>query len=519
MRGRHFEAETVYWRGLKVPWPADAPRPKPGDWSWCKWSRPLWTRITGQDEDYARNIVFWGGRAGGKTYMISEYALRLAVRLGPTDVILAVREVQASALPSIKATIEDVAGQIGLSQCFDFLSRETRCKTSGTRILYRGVNPNSPQSIEALKGIRGVQLLIADEAQWLSDRGLRILLDTVIREPGSQAIYAMNPEDRNSPMQRLFVDAREPPDDTVTIRMNWDSNPFFSEESESRRKLTLEREPDQHAHVWLGECAPDDTLGSILTWSALAAATELWDERPALGDLEPHDRTLRVGVDLGHRGHLSTAAATCIGGAVHRIELLAVDDWNQFAEELWGRSKHLADALGCEGVDIAYDSAGDQAVTFGQALEDLAEDADGELLPIPVHFGGPTTMKERLWERGAPNGLVFANRSAQLATVVAQRALNSVAKTKGQKPPPDRLLHLNPDIDDFDGLMRELVLPRWKRSGIGRRTVEKDSKDPKRDPHRFDALALAMQRDSAYGLRASDWSGDHTDDTEEDQAA
>ena len=530
---KRFVAPPVTWRGQVPPWPADARRPVPGDWSWAPWTNPLWARL--HEQPYPTHYVMHGGRGGGKSYTLAEYMVRLMLTLEGGQVVLALREVADSTKASIQATVHDVIASLGWSSLFVTLDRETRLsdpkwlvglkknrKYQGPRLLYRGLNPSAPKSVEAIKSMRNITCLVMDEAQWASERGLNLALNTAIREPGSQFVAALNPEDRNAPMQRMFIDG-DAPESSCVVAVQWHSNPFFSTEANMRRLDDKRRTPGAaYRHVWLGECAPDGTLGSIVSYDALEAAMEQWKSRP-----DPAGKPLRVGVDLGVQGHLSTSAAFVVEGAIYEVTLDAPTTWAEYADTLLARASALKSWLGTSGLDIAFDAAGDQAASFRRELEargaggvdnferDLTKLSGGswqdpETMLIPVGFGGAVTEKDRLWETGATNGAVFATRSAQMAMVLAQRAMNAKWASDGGDPDHYATLYLNPTITNVRDYMRELTIPRWKRTGLGKRSVDKTA-GMSDSPHRYDATVLAMQVDSAYGLEAAEWAAREAD--------
>ena len=511
---KHRKAPPIRYDGDLPPFPRNV-RPQPGDWTKCPWYDPLWARLHGRR--YPTNVVLWGGRAGGKTWALAEYGVRLLQLLPANTQVVAFREIKERMKASIQATVHDVIQTLGWADRFDAKGTETYCRTSGATLRYMGLNPSAPHSIDNVKGLRNVQLALIDEAQFISERGLQIMLDTVVREDESQVVVAMNPEDPTSAAQRIFLGG-SPPQSSYVLRVNWDSNPWFTYGSEKRRRDAKERHGEAYyRHLWEGEPKPADTMGAVVDVAGLEAARLLWTRRP-----DPTGFPLRVGVDLGVQGHMSTAVAYMHHGALLDVRLHAPNDWSSFAEQLVANATAIRDEHRCAGIDVAYDAAGDQAASFVRALwnvvgeppsqydRDVAEwegrSVDPEIMAIPVAFGGEVAGKKKPWDRGVTNAAVFASRGAQLSALFGQRVLNAKWAAAGGDVDPESAFQISPSCADVDGFMRECTTPRWKRTGLGKRQLDK-APGGADSPHRYDAVVLAMQADSAYGLSAEDWSG------------
>ena len=97
-----------------------------------------------------RNKLYYGGRAGGKSYAFADCLLALGRE--STLFIACVREVQNSIKDSVYKLLKDRAEFYGLS---DYRFYEDRIENviTGTRFIFKGLKDQNSQNIKSLEGV------------------------------------------------------------------------------------------------------------------------------------------------------------------------------------------------------------------------------------------------------------------------------------------------------------------------------------------------------------------------------
>lgn len=191
----------------------------------------------------ARYKGLHGGRGSGKSHFFAEEAV-LAILYGKR--VLCVREIQRSIADSVKRLMEDKIGDLGLSAYFDITRDEVRCPMSGGLAIFRGMQNHTAASVKSLEGF---DVAWWEEAQTASQRSLDLLIPT-IRKPKSELWFGWNPDDEKDPVEFLRHD---PPDGAIVVEANWSDNPWFPDELHKDMEGERLRNPDKHAHIWLGQ--------------------------------------------------------------------------------------------------------------------------------------------------------------------------------------------------------------------------------------------------------------------------
>jgi|TARA_R110000824_G_scaffold281900_1_gene470222 phage terminase large subunit len=208
---------------------------------------PLWT------ENSARYLGSTGGRGSGKSYDMAARAIVRNCKPGTRG--LCVREIQKSLRESAHRLLADTIERLGLSSKFDVQS--TQIKTPGNGVIsFVGMQDHTADSI---KSYEGYDWAWVEEAQVLSERSLELLRPT-IRKPGSQIWATWNPRSHSDPIE--FLRRPDAPENTIVVKANYDSNPYFSNELEQERLHDKINNSDRYAHIWLGEYEPQ-AIGAI----------------------------------------------------------------------------------------------------------------------------------------------------------------------------------------------------------------------------------------------------------------
>jgi phage terminase large subunit len=187
----------------------------------------------------------YGGRGSGKSHF---FATMVILRMASEDGlrVVCVREVQRSIADSVKTLLEDKIAACKLEGFFKVTETEI-AGANGSRCIFRGMQNHTAASIKSLEGF---DVAWVEEAQTISQKSLDLLTPT-IRKKGSEIWFSWNPEAPDDPVDVLL--RKQPPDGSVVIEANWDSNPWFPDELRADMERDKKRDPDKWSHVWQGQ--------------------------------------------------------------------------------------------------------------------------------------------------------------------------------------------------------------------------------------------------------------------------
>lgn len=190
--------------------------------------------------------VMRGGRGSGKSFT----AAKMAAVWGAVESlrILCVREFQNSIKESFHAELKNaIASCPWLSSQYDVGIDYLRHISNGTEFIFKGLRHN----IEAVKSMAQIDLVICEESETIPHRSWQDLIPT-IRIPKSEFWIIYNPKSRDSWVAKSFDGNANPPR-TMVVDINYDGNPWFSNElDEQRRHDQATMDPALYAHVWRG---------------------------------------------------------------------------------------------------------------------------------------------------------------------------------------------------------------------------------------------------------------------------
>jgi phage terminase large subunit len=256
----------------------------------------------------ARYKVARGGRGSGKSW---GFARALLIQgLQSAERVLCTREIQKSIKQSVHQLIRDQIQALGLSHFYEVLETEIRGQ-NGTRFYFAGL---SDQTADSIKSFEGCTKVWVEEGQNTSKRSWDILIPT-IRTADSEIWVTYNPELDTDPTHQRFV--MSPPDDCVSIVMNWRDNPWFPDVLEKERQDSLKRDPEGYKNIWEGECKPAVT-GAIY-YNEVATA----ESQQRIRDV-PYDPLLKVHAiwDLGWNDSMSIILAQRVASELRVIEYI-----------------------------------------------------------------------------------------------------------------------------------------------------------------------------------------------------
>lgn len=190
-----------------------------------------------------RNKLYYGGRAGGKSFAFADCLLLLGRE--SKLFVACVREVQNSIKDSVYKLLKDRADFYELT---DYVFYEDRVENilTGTRFIFKGLKDQNSQNIKSLEG---VDICWIEEGQSISKNSWDILNPT-IRKPNSEIWISMNREEENDPIWKAV--AAHPDDRTLVVKVNYYDNPHCPEEMKYLAEKCKQDNPDDYEHIWLG---------------------------------------------------------------------------------------------------------------------------------------------------------------------------------------------------------------------------------------------------------------------------
>lgn len=194
-----------------------------------------------------RYIFIKGGRSSGKSHEVAQYLVDESI--SDSDIkIVGLREVQKSIDKSSKSLVDQKIKDMGLSSCFTSIKSEIRNNHGDGLFYFQGMNDLTADNIKSLEGFK---IAWFEEAQNTTANTLKTLRPT-IREAGSQIIFTWNPKFPEDAIEE-FCDSVANEPDVLVIHVNYTSNPFLSEAVIREVDLDRKHNPEDFAHVWLGE--------------------------------------------------------------------------------------------------------------------------------------------------------------------------------------------------------------------------------------------------------------------------
>lgn len=197
-------------------------------------------------EEKWRNIVYYGGRGGGKSFAVG-WALLNRARSKRLR-ILCTREIQGSIKDSVHKLLSDIIRNFDFTE-YEITRDAIRNKLTGSEFLFVGLRDN----VSKIKSFEGVDICWVEEAHSVSLESVQILVPT-IRKEGSQLIWTFNPETPKDAVWTEIVEQKTERDVIVKIgsedleRIGQLPQPL-KDEREKMKKADYEA----YRHIWLGE--------------------------------------------------------------------------------------------------------------------------------------------------------------------------------------------------------------------------------------------------------------------------
>ena len=386
-----------------------------------------------------RYKLYYGGRAGGKSYAFADSLLFLG-RMKKLR-IACMREIQDSIKDSVHKLLSD---RIAFYDLSDYKVTETQIinKITGTSFIFKGLQEQSAGNIKSLEGIDIVWL---EEAQKISKKSWDTL-DPTIRKPGSEIWISMNREEENDPVWKAV--GANPDNRTLVIKVNYTDNPFCPEEMKYLAEKCRKDAPDDFEHIWMG--APL-SAGShkLIDTKTVREATKT--------ELMVSSSPLIIGIDVARFGDDKSVFCFRRGRLCNEFKVFDKFDNVAVANQAthYIRQYHPA--------RVFIDAGG-----VGGGVVDILNDRGFKKIVRAVMFGGKALADER-----------YHNRRAEMWDELRQW-LQSTPAVK---------------IPDDENLCAELTAVNKKYDSRGRLQLEEKEEIKKRlgrSPDMADALALTF---------------------------
>lgn len=195
-----------------------------------------------------------GGRGGLKTWQIAR-ALLLHGIVRPIRVFCG-RETLASIKQSVLHELEEQIGLLGLGDAYEVGKTEI-VGTNGTQFIFGGLRVDP----ESLKSMGHIDFTWIEEASGVTKSSLKVLLPTVLRNPGAEVWFSYNPELETDPVHARFgpdpITGRSKDPDCILIQSSWEDAKalgWLTPAMEAEKDKAYMSDPEDAAHVWGGQC-------------------------------------------------------------------------------------------------------------------------------------------------------------------------------------------------------------------------------------------------------------------------
>ena len=321
--------------------------------------RPLLT-------EHFRYKLYYGGRAGGKSYAFADCLLLLARQ--KKLFIACVREVQNSIKDSVYKLLKDRADAYNFD---DFIFYEDRIENivTGSKFVFKGLKDQNKQNIKSLEG---VDICWCEESQAITKESFEVL-DPTIRKSGSELWFSMNRENENDAIWRAI--AANPDDQTLIVKVNYYDNPFCPDEMKYLAEKCKAENLDDYMHIWEGEPI---SLGDYKLFNVK-------DVREAMiPKMDSSTSPLIIGLDIARAGSDKTVFCLRKGRWVMKFEVIKGYDTVEVADKLTNYIKELHPAKAF--LDLGNSGAGVYDIMKARGFAGIVKG---------VNFGGKAIQPDR----------------------------------------------------------------------------------------------------------------------------
>lgn len=322
--------------------------------------------------DNFRYKLYYGGRAGGKSYAFADCILLRARKA--SLFIACVREIQESIKDSVHKLLSDRISYYGFDD-FKVYDDKIENVVTGSKFVFKGLRDQDKQKIKSLEG---VDICWVEEGQAIS-KGSWDVLDPTIRKAGSEIWVSMNREEENDPIWKAI--AANPDDKTLVVKVNYYDNPYCPEEMKYLAQKCKETNLDDYEHIWLG--APVNQGDTKLI--AVKDVRKAMQNRIAVST-----SPLIVGVDIARFGDDKTVLCFRKGRYCYKLEEYAHLDSVEVANRLTAIIQDLKPAR------IFIDAG-----NTGAAIYDILKDRGYGKTVRAINFGSKAINDDRYFNKRA----------------------------------------------------------------------------------------------------------------------
>lgn len=204
----------------------------------------------------ARYRVAYGGRGSTKSWGFARMALVYAYQRKRR--ILCARELQNSIKESVHHLLKEQIEELKLPG-FEVGESYIRHR-NGSEFIFKGLRTNALE----IKSMEAVDIAWVEEAQAVSDDSWDVLIPTV-RLPGSEIWVTFNPNKKDDPTSQRFIE--NPPPNSKIAKINYDDNPWLTDELRSEMEFMKAQNPAKFRNVWEGKYKEMDEGKVVPGWS------------------------------------------------------------------------------------------------------------------------------------------------------------------------------------------------------------------------------------------------------------
>jgi len=159
-------------------------------------------------DEQSRYYIVTGGRGSGKSFSINTLLCLMTFEAGHT-ILFTRYTLRAASISIIPEFIEKIE-LLGMQDKFHITKDEIINKSTGSKILFRGIKTSSGNQVANLKSLQGVTTWVLDEAEELVDESIFDTIDLSVRQKGIQnrVIMIMNPTTKEHFIYQRFFEAK-----------------------------------------------------------------------------------------------------------------------------------------------------------------------------------------------------------------------------------------------------------------------------------------------------------------------
>ncbi|RDU70409.1 PBSX family phage terminase large subunit [Helicobacter aurati] len=205
-----------------------------------------------------RILCFYGGRGGGKTEAISDYALLQCITKSNINFYCA-RNIKESKDNSLVNVFNTKIKQYNLSELIYSKSSNKISFSNGSNIIFVGV---SKITVDNIRSVYNANYFWFEECHKIENEVMEVLIPSVrvrefenfTKDIKAQIILTFNPQNKTDYVYSQYVLNRCNNDYFKTIKINYKDNPFFPREMELDRIQDLNTKPRHvYRHIWEGD--------------------------------------------------------------------------------------------------------------------------------------------------------------------------------------------------------------------------------------------------------------------------